>query len=296
MAWWRFKRQVPKVSNPELSETLGRAIAVVNIILIELKTGTEKLGYDNPLKFVEKTRGRSDALKLMDLMKQIGGFQKGKVDNVIEAIEIADNVATIMWGELGRASEALGMPNNAFDLVKANNGEAYAVSLVQKAAELFSRYLENKEKRERESLEPHTKEVKELFFVLGPPGPQEMKDDIKLRAEKVGKSPDKVWVDVIHETVRGILEKEGDRRSLFDDLFSDMLKINISLPKPFLTYQFEDNTYYPGLIINVDKITCLDSNSELLNSAIIENSGNLGNSFGYLFKTDWVRVMKVYKD
>jgi hypothetical protein len=111
---------------------LGQSVALVMLLEKELKQATTELGFGDTIQFMATTRGEEEARAVASMVMQVLAFNRGEWVDVNQALAITNTLVTILWGELGQASERLGHANNAMEYLRATKGDEYAMSLTER--------------------------------------------------------------------------------------------------------------------------------------------------------------------
>jgi hypothetical protein len=324
-----FGRQKQSAPTKHMPPKLQSNLRLVEELITGLERAVEMLGYKFAGDYLAKTRSADEATSLTKTMKEVATYKNGEVNDINRAVSISSALACLLWGELGKAINELGLNVDVVAYLKAKKGEEYANEM----AEIFVRALSelSPENMKSSSLEikntiaienpfpnglgshrtggqsefdadfydpkPSKAKVRDLMIIFGPPGPDEIKNQVVEKARKTEERQDKVWVGLVHAIVSSMREneKEHGNTNSFDRLLSDLLKMQVTVSDPFLTYYFEKDTYSPAIQIEFNKIMVARGQEENLNEAIIQSKGVLGDAFGYLFKTDWARVILSYE-
>lgn len=104
------------------------------------------------------------------------------------------------------------------------------------------------------ALEPGPREASELSFLLGPPAQGQAADLIAESAARHAVDPDAVWIEMIRDAVRLLLEPGADGRSRLDSILSEALGEPVTVWGVHGLEHFQAGRRIPGLSIETASI------------------------------------------
>jgi hypothetical protein len=136
--------------------------------------------------------------------------------------------------------------------------------------------------------------MNDLMIVLGPPGADDLKDDISEWASNAGETEENIYLEYGQDVLRSLTERSDDDRSGVDQIVSSVLGENVTVIDPFITYCLQGAASYPALIIDLEKI--VDEDGQIVANDVLDPDlcDTIGAFFGQLVKTEWVRTFRLH--
>ena len=140
------------------------------------------------------------------------------------------------------------------------------------------------------------KQVSDLTFLVGPPGPDDLKRNIEGWAKNAGKSISELWVEYVHDVLGQFAQREsGQASSSLDEILSKILGASVHVDDPFMTYSFQSGERCPGMMLYMDKVRTADGRPLSVNWADPAIAESIGAVLGLVLKSEWVRSLVAYR-
>jgi hypothetical protein len=137
--------------------------------------------------------------------------------------------------------------------------------------------------------------VHDIMIILGPPGPDEEKKKFEEWSKNSGKPKDELWLEFVHQVLGEWAKRESpESASKLDELLSNVLKTPVRVNDPFMTYTLHGGIHNPGVILYTNKITESTGRPIEIDWSAPQLRGLIGDIFGYVLKTEWVRTFVSY--
>lgn len=128
----------------------------------------------------------------------------------------------------------------------------------------------------------------DVSFIIGPPGPADLKLQVSKWAAHGGGSIEAAWRSYVHAVIRSICERESEASpTRLDDFFSRVFNRPVAVQVPHLGTAFLRGHHRPTMVIVAGTILARDRNSfepELLKV----HKDTVASTLGLLLKADWV--------
>ncbi len=139
---------------------------------------------------------------------------------------------------------------------------------------------------------------KDITFIFGPAGPQDLKDKIAAWVKEGEKSEAEVYAEYLEYL---LTKKMENGKHLIDDVFSEILRKEVKVNKYFFTdfmqWDKETGEMKKSPMFNVHPDEMTDIEGRPLDKVITNDMVDVAASmFGYILKTDWVRTYMVLKE
>jgi hypothetical protein len=137
--------------------------------------------------------------------------------------------------------------------------------------------------------------ILDLKIMLGPLGPEEDKKKVHAISQKKGQPVENVWVDVVHQLLKeyGLREPEG-ANSVLDQAVGKVFGLPLCVNGLYPSFSIFRRTRYPAVILYPHKITNSDGMPVAVAWENKELQSEIANTFGLLFKTEWVRLFACF--
>jgi hypothetical protein len=139
---------------------------------------------------------------------------------------------------------------------------------------------------------------KDITFIFGPAGPQDLKDKIAGWARESQKTEVEVYAEYLEYLLTKAVEND---KHLMDDVFSQVLREDIKVNNYFITEFMQPDketgemTKSPMVIVYPDQMSDIDGNplDKVITKDMVDVAGSM---FGYILKTNWVRTYMVLRE
>lgn len=140
------------------------------------------------------------------------------------------------------------------------------------------------------------KVVTDFTFLVGPPGPDEMKLKFEEWSKNSGKPASEIWVEYVQEILSRFTERTAEEPSSnLDEVVSRILGFSVFVDEPFISFSFQGGGSSPLLMIYIDKIRAADGRLISVDWSNPEIRETIGSILGMVLKSEWVRTLVSYK-
>jgi hypothetical protein len=139
------------------------------------------------------------------------------------------------------------------------------------------------------------KQVREITFYLGPPGPEEEKLKYEEWSKNSGTPAGEIWIEVVHAYVQDLSRRESpESSSAFEDVLSSFLETLVRVDEPRLTKVYSDDAWHPAVVIVTDEVTGTSGEPVEVDWSSRKIQELIGSAFGYMVKAEWVKTIAIY--
>ena len=139
------------------------------------------------------------------------------------------------------------------------------------------------------------KHVSDLTFMVGPPGPEDLKRNVEGWAKNAGKPTSELWVEYVHDALGQLAQRKSDQESSnLDEILSRVLGVPVVVDDPFMTSSFQGGAPCPGMMIYMDKVRSADGRRLAVDWADPAIRESIGAVLGMVLKSEWVRSLVAY--
>lgn len=139
------------------------------------------------------------------------------------------------------------------------------------------------------------KKVSDFTFLVGPPGPDDLKRNVEGWAKNAGKPVSDLWVEYVHDVLGQFAQRKPDQSSSsLDEILSKILSVSVVVEDPFMTYSFQGGERCPGMMIYMDKVRPADGQPLRVDWSDPAIRESIGAVLGMVLKSEWVRSLVAY--
>lgn len=136
--------------------------------------------------------------------------------------------------------------------------------------------------------------VRDITFVIGPPGTEEDRSMIRGWAKNSGKSEEEIWIEYVHEIIKDLCTpKPPDHAARLNELFTKVIGEPVIVGEPFSSRVGVEGFFYPAVIVETRNVT--DARGHPVGYDFSQSqTRELASIFGYVLKANWVRTFTSY--
>ena len=138
-------------------------------------------------------------------------------------------------------------------------------------------------------------QVLHLTFIVGPPAPREIRDQVAAEAARVRITPDELWVEMVRGVLAELEEASADGRSALDDLISDALEEEVTVWGVRGALHIQAGRQFPGMRIEPAQI--LDAAGRPVDRDFLDHGlrQRIGRALLRVVHADWLTCTAAYQ-
>jgi len=137
--------------------------------------------------------------------------------------------------------------------------------------------------------------LKDLTFLLGPPGDKDTVERMATKAARAGISPEELWIETVRGIVCDLIEAGGDGRSVLDQMFSEAVGEPVTVWDVTVALHLQAGRQVPGIVVPAGRVLDAAGNPVEHDLADRRLWRFVGNALMQYSRADWAVCMAFYE-